>query len=694
MVAVDCVGLRLTAEGEKSPRREMGMKRTLVFLVSVMMVAALGMAGGTAGEASAVLDVRDSQVPGKQGLGAPGVRPSERPDERLPVAAVFPADGSVLTRPDTEVRVQLNSGSPLWSRFRQQFEKGAFELRLASSDGPVAGLTFYDVVTSLISFRPSLPLRRYSAYTATLSVKADLRAAANQSGNASVSFGFRTGSDLHEPIRFDLAEALGEPTVLERARLELRMTDDYGLPARGAKVAARVTSEDGLRLSGSASLLVSSEESSDRRDAPGMPGVGSGPLQSGQASIEVSNREKELVTVEVSVSGPYGPVYKADRRVTFRAGPPAQASFDERPDAVVVDRNYLLTARIEDSYGNSVEDGAQVSLRINSLGAETATTSKGVAQFNLRAPRKTGRIEAVLEYAGDRLMAPVALTVLPGEPSKISVQTVSASPQIGQPIFISGIVSDSFENPVPGVEVEVQVTGSVTGLGTLDATTDHSGIFSAAFVPTKAEHLALLATVSGYSVQAYWPEAVTVWETITGGRALTLRAIGSDQAPSSAVTAIAPNRLNGQEGSFTPGKWVKVRRSDGTLMGQGQVAGDGSVTMTTQSFAAGDILKLEEVASAPQPIKQLVATAEGRFWPGTSVTKYMVRFLSIPKSSIPPGATLRLEANIWPYAGAGYARMWMEVRDGGTHYYIDLWAEGQINRDYFNWQAAVYAEVK
>jgi hypothetical protein len=68
--------------------------------------------------------------------------------------------------------------------------------------------------------------------------------------------------------------------------------------------------------------------------------------------------------------------------------------------------------------------------------------------------------------------------------------------------------------------------------------------------------------------------------------------------------------------------------------------------------------------------------------------------LSIPKSSIPPGATLSLESNIWPYSGAGYARMWMEVRDGGTHYFVDLWAEGQINRDRFNWQAAIYAEVR
>lgn len=58
-------------------------------------------------------------------------------------------------------------------------------------------------------------------------------------------------------------------------------------------------------------------------------------------------------------------------------------------------------------------------------------------------------------------------------------------------------------------------------------------------------------------------------------------------------------------------------------------------------------------------------TLMGDSWPGSSTLRYGVKFLSIPKFPV-----------------------------GTDHYFIDLWAEGHVNRDYFNWQAVIYAEVK
>lgn len=647
------------------------MRRGLVLFVSLVMLAALGVALGNAGEASG----------GRGGGVLAGAA------ERLPVLEVSPADGSRLARPDTALSVRLDSDSPFWPRFRQQFLRGAFDLRLQGPDGPVAGLVSYDREANVASFRPFMPLRRYSAYTAVLAVKADLRAHGNQSGNASVSFGFRTGSDLHEPVRFELGEVSGEPTVLEQANMTLRMTDDYGLPAHGARVEAKIVSEGGARMSASASVAVS------QGDLPG------------QAIIAASDREKELVTLEVSVSGPFGLAYRAERKVAFRAGPPAGARLTEFPQRVVVDEDFALTARIDDVFGNPVEDGERISLRVGDQGlgdqgSKTAVTSGGIARFTLRAPRKAGLIGAALEFGGISLAGQVNVTVLPGPPSQMSLQVTPTDLQIGQPLVVSGSVSDSFGNPTPEVGVEVQVTGSLTGAATLKAATAPSGLFTAEVLPSRGEQVMVSATVPGTAAEARLPVPVLVWEAVSGGRALTVRAIGSDHESGFAVTALAPGRVIGLPGSFAPGKWVAVKRSDGALLGYGQAAIDGSVTLTTHPFTEGDVLRLEEVASspqpAPQPIKKLLTTAEGRFWPGSgpSATKYVVRSLSIPKSSVPAGATLKLEGSIWPYAGAGWARLWMEVREGTDHYFIDLWAEGYINRDYFNWQAAVYAEVK
>lgn len=264
--------------------------------------------------------------------------------------------------------IKLDSGSSLWPRYRQQFVKGAYEVRLVGPEGPVAGLASYDSDADEVSFQPLAHLRRYSAYTAMLAVKPDFPTVHNQSGNASLSLGFRTGSDLHEPVRFKLGEVLGKPTVLSTGQIILQMTDDYGLPARGAEVMAQVISEYGLRLPGSAKAAPLAPDNSD------------------QVTIVVSNREKETVLIGISVSGPYGVAYRAERSVTFLAGPPAAASFERLPDRVVVDQPLDLTAGIRDTYGNSVEYGERISLRVGDSGAGSVLTRGGTARFRYRSP--------------------------------------------------------------------------------------------------------------------------------------------------------------------------------------------------------------------------------------------------------------------------------------------------------------------
>lgn len=106
----------------------------------------------------------------------------------------------VVSTPSTDVKVDapftitLDSNSPTFNRFRQQFVNGSYQVTLTDSDGQTVRniQTSFDTNTITVSHDKLNPS---TIYTVNLVTKADLNNVNNNSGNASYSFSFTTVAD-------------------------------------------------------------------------------------------------------------------------------------------------------------------------------------------------------------------------------------------------------------------------------------------------------------------------------------------------------------------------------------------------------------------------------------------------------------------------------------------------------------------
>jgi protocatechuate 3,4-dioxygenase beta subunit len=442
----------------------------------------------------------------------------ESKGQNLPVVATVPTDEAVKVRPDTAVSFQLDTRSPEFRAFRQQFESGRFAIQVedgssarlflgeqrANGKGPSqpsAGVATFDVQTGTLS-TPALSLRRYTTYTVTLAVKAAYEALLHGQplpGDDSVSFAFITGSALREPTHYALTST-GElsPRVTGKASLTVSAVDDYGNAASGAHVVATLT-EDGSRLASSAVAI---------------PAQATLPA-SGSLSFDITDTEAEGVQVAFQSSGAYPEnAWSGSLSLRFRPGLPTQALLRDLPAQAQVGTRLTVKGTVVDVYGNTVEDGTAVS-----VGGQSVTTEAGAFSATQLLPTLvsdyTVEVRSSLTVLGSAV-----IHLLPGDPGLFRDLMAPSSVVVGSGFEVSGQVTDVYGNTVLD-----GTTVTVNGVATTTAT----GLFSVPVTaPTKTGSFSLVIKAGSVT-----------WSRTVHARSGPPAAINDVTVPASVVVASA-----------------------------------------------------------------------------------------------------------------------------------------------------------
>lgn len=320
-----------------------------------------------------------------------GAAPAGGAPPALAVRHVEPADGTTSVRPDTPIRIAFDTAVPNWPHFAAALRHGHFALTVNGQPVPAR----FDGDAAVLTAHPQLG--RYTQYRVELQVGAALRARARGTLPAPalgrVAFTFSTGSALHEPSRVRL-QAPESVRVDGVAYLELRATDDYGLPAQGD--VSVTLGEGGDRLAGSARA----EPAVGRLEATG----------DGRLTIAVSDREAERVHVAVRVSGPYGDDrddHELSAEVRFLPGPPASLRLRADTRQLPAGQTASVTGEVADAFGNPV--GSQVVV------SGTGSTSGALPQVSVQAG-DDGRFTAPIRTEAAEYVA-VEARVAPAGPA-------------------------------------------------------------------------------------------------------------------------------------------------------------------------------------------------------------------------------------------------------------------------------------
>lgn len=341
--------------------------------------------------------------------------PSEaEPPAGLPVAWTVPGDGASPVRPDTGLEIALDGTAKKFRSLRAQLAAGHLGLSLNGVPLPFT----YDATRTVLRADPPL-LARYTTYTVELRVKSALhaRVAEGRKARFLYAFTFRTGSDLGEPTHAYLETSGETASVLDGFRYAVRVEDDYGLPARNARVEAAWT-EHGHRLPGSAR-------------AEG------GPVD-GRASFTLLDGEAEPVDLVVGIRGPYTDGHDDHElfaTVRFLPGPPRTARLSSDTQLLRPGTSAALRAHLEDAFGNPVPGVATRFTSPNPTArfdpAVAATDEEGDARTRVAA--ESGDVAVGLEGEGFRFA--------PGETGLVPIAVARPRPD---PVIlkVNGVTRD------------------------------------------------------------------------------------------------------------------------------------------------------------------------------------------------------------------------------------------------------------
>ncbi len=428
--------------------------------------------------------------------GAPSAQQFE-----LPIKSVSPDPGAVGVRPDTRLVLLLDPEHPNWNRFRNHLEKGKLVLQLNGE--PLE--TTYDPETYTLSAVPPV-MDRYQEQVVTLLVKASLAqfrqsspptpgsgaepketVAVNktESRNASYTWSFTTGSALHEPTHLTASVDTSSPRVTSQATMTLTFTDDYGLPAWGARINLGAVREGGTRLKNS--LVIS----------PALPRLLS-EKDRGTLNLVFENHEAESVEVEIKVSGPYQDG-RADHVVTrqfiFRPGLPARITLEAQQINSTVDTPIEVRGRVWDRHDN--EATATVSVRAEGSAGwnrdfEIQTDTSGEFTVPIRPPdpqfvRVSGRVISSTDpdHAGVAAELGSSLTferkVITGEATSTELLVTASETGAPAPFPITALAPRTVRGEKGSVTPGYQVTLSVDGqpAGSVQAEDDGSFLLEA-----------------------------------------------------------------------------------------------------------------------------------------------------------------------------------------------------------------------
>jgi adhesin/invasin len=317
----------------------------------------------------------------------------------------------------------------------------------------------------------------------------------------------------------------------------------------------------------------------------------------GRAQIQVSSIYPEEVIIEAQVDT-LVPV--ATTNLTFKPSQPSQIILSSNTGADIplsLNGKATITAEVNDSQGNPVKDGTQVSFATTGGGVitELAVTKNGKAQANFSATNQAGLV-TVTATAG-MIAESITLTIEAGNAGVIEISKIEPKvigiigSGVAQIATIEFLVKDNLGNPVvDGTEVNFSLGNTILSGGETITTQGQSG---KAAIGTTNNGLVKVALKSG-RVAGNIDVVATVNETISTVASVTI--VGGE--PEAKHLSLAPEFLN-VAGGVTLGLLDKITAYVGDRFGNivpdntavtfiseggtiGSSIGGGAFTTTTQ----------------------------------------------------------------------------------------------------------------
>jgi protocatechuate 3,4-dioxygenase beta subunit len=364
----------------------------------------------------------------------------------LAVASTTPEAKSQGIRPDAPIKVVLSE-----EERAGVFERGRYQITI---NGEQVSST-YDATTRTINI-PHDVFTRYTTYTVTVTTDQKFFA-----------FNFKTGSDIGEATNLSISPEQTKVRTTDNGKINVVVTDDYGLPAKNASV--KVTSD-------SANLSVTS--------------LSITPESKGKGYIELTDHKKEVVNLTVtSKDGIYRDgvnTQEASVTVEFLAGHPAKAK--RLTNSVQAGKTSDVKFEVFDRYDNLVENDEVLSLAFQNEELPTLKSSpvNGVVSFPFAAPTKSQSINVAFSSVSNGfLYMPSPLQVIAAEASKSTISLSKGQTlKEGNQVHVQGQLTDEYGNAIANKEI------SFGELGT--ATTDANGNYDFGFtVPAELTEIRL-----------------------------------------------------------------------------------------------------------------------------------------------------------------------------------------------------------
>jgi adhesin/invasin len=329
----------------------------------------------------------------------------------------------------------------------------------------------------------------------------------------------------------------------------------------------------------------------------------------GRAQIQVSSIYPEQVTIEAQVDTlvPVATTY-----LTFQPSQPSQIILSSSTGVDIslsLNGKAIITAEINDSQGNPVKDGTQVSFTTTGGGeiTELALTKNGKAQANFSATNQAGLV-TITATAGT-VTESITLTVEAGSAGVIEISKIEPKvigiigSGVAQIATIEFLVKDNLGNPVvDGTEVNFSLGNTILSGSETITTQGQSGESA---VGTTNNGLVKVALKSG-RVAGTIDVVATVNKTISTVASVTI--VGGE--PDAKHLSLAAEYLN-VAGGVTLGLLDKITAYVGDRFGNivpdntpvnfiseggtiGNSIGGGAFTTTTQLGQATAILQTAE----------------------------------------------------------------------------------------------------
>lgn len=230
-------------------------------------------------------------------------------------------------KPDAPLSITVDTSSPNWARFREQFVKNQFSIVI---NGVTVQQASFDPSTNTITVDHTT-FDRDTPYTGVVSVKATANGN-TASGNASESFTFTTGSAVGEAMHVSALVESPSVSVDKGGVLDVTVTDDYGDPATNATVS----------VIGTGNFQASTGTA----------------ISDGLAKVTLIDQKAEDVTLTYTVTdNNYGDKvtgYPVSEEFVPGAPDASKSTVNFPTGIVVAGTAYNVTGTLEDQYGNVI----------------------------------------------------------------------------------------------------------------------------------------------------------------------------------------------------------------------------------------------------------------------------------------------------------------------------------------------------